>query len=82
MDSLDKLGSISGHMLLLLMPLIFAQTPITDLPKNYCNLWGTINDFRSFLNDKSKTLCVTTREKNDSEVSIDSKRVKAEVDFD
>ena len=26
--------------------------------------------------------CVTTREKNDSEVNVDSKRVKAEVDFD
>jgi hypothetical protein len=61
MDSLDKLGSISGHiMLLLLMPLIFAQTPITDLPKNYWNLWGTINDFRSFLNDKSKTLNIAS----------------------
>ncbi len=26
--------------------------------------------------------CVTTREKNDSKVNVDSKRVKAEVDFD
>jgi len=26
--------------------------------------------------------CVTTQEKNDSEVNVDSKRVKAEVDFD
>jgi hypothetical protein len=36
----------------------------------------------SYLWMSGRYFCVTTREKNDSEVSVDSKRVKAEVDFD
>jgi len=49
--------------------------PEGDSPESY------VTDILASLGEWCQ-VCVTTREKNDSEVNVDSKRVKAEVDFD